>query len=414
MKAYPKYKSSGIDWIGDIPEHWIPKRLKYFCKICNGKDYRDIELEEGGYPVYGTGGIFARSEKYLHDKPSVLLGRKGTVDKPVFVKEPFWTSDTIYYTDIKATVNPKYFFYLSTQIKFDFYIYGSAVPSMTKEYLDNIHLNYPTLEEQTAIANFLDQKTAEIDQTISQKERLIELFEEEQKAMINQAVTKGLNPNVKMKPSGIEWLGDVPEGWEVIKIKRLIIVKDGTHETPAYVDESSYPLITSKDIKKGEIDFKNPKFISEEDYFNIIKRSDVSFNDIIMPMIGTIGNPVIVNTDKKFAIKNVALFKTSVSDCNTKYIYYMLSSEFMVKQLDFLFKGGVQNFVSLDILRNLIITRAPIPEQEDIVKNIEKNMNRTINAIDEIQKEIELLKEYRQALIFEAVTGKIDVRDELT
>src|SRR5690606_13105368 len=125
-----------IQWIGEIPEHWISRRLRYFARICNGRDYRHIEVEEGGYPVYGTGGIFKRCSDYLHNKPSVLLGRKGTVDKPLFVEEPFWTSDTIYFTDIRDDIDPKYFYYLTTQIPFGFYIYGSAVPSMTKEDYD--------------------------------------------------------------------------------------------------------------------------------------------------------------------------------------------------------------------------------------------------------------------------------------
>ena len=138
MKRYPEYKDSGIEWIGEIPGDWEVKRLKYFATIKNGQDYKDVEVDNEGYPVIGSGGEFAKASTYLWDRPSVLLGRKGTINKPLYVDFPFWTVDTMYYTDVFERTSAKFLYYLATTIRFDYYQYGSAVPSMTQRDLANV------------------------------------------------------------------------------------------------------------------------------------------------------------------------------------------------------------------------------------------------------------------------------------
>jgi type I restriction enzyme S subunit len=182
-------KDSGVEWIGEIPKHWVVKKMKYFVKICNGSDYKDHVLEEGGYPVYGTGGEFSRSSKFLYDKISVLLGRKGSVDKPQIVKEPFWTSDTTYYTEIKPNVSPYYFFFLVKQIPFELYIYGSAIPSMTKSVYDEMLFPYPPFHEQEEIVKYLDDITQDIDNLISIEQQRIETLKEYRQSLISEVIT---------------------------------------------------------------------------------------------------------------------------------------------------------------------------------------------------------------------------------
>jgi type I restriction enzyme S subunit len=189
LNSNVKMKDSGVEWIGKIPEQWIVKKMKYFVKICNGSDYKDFVLEEGGYPVYGTGGVFSRCSKFLYDKTSVLLGRKGSVDKPQIVFEPFWTSDTTYYTEIKDNVSPEYFFHLVNQIHFDRYIYGSTIPSMTKSVYDDMLFPYPTLSEQQEIVQYLKEKTSEIDTQISLENKKIDLLKEFRQSLISEVVT---------------------------------------------------------------------------------------------------------------------------------------------------------------------------------------------------------------------------------
>jgi len=219
MKKYDSYKDSGIEWIGEIPSHWNVKKLKFISKICNGQDQKAVLDDNGIYPVFGSGGVFGKANSFLFDKPSVLLGRKGTIDKPQYVEEPFWTVDTSYYTKIHEGFSVRLFYYLCTTINFELYKYGSAIPSMTQGHLNEIKFAIPkSFDEQVILANYLDHKTTQIDHLIAKKEQFIQLLDEERVAVINQAVTKGLDPTVPMKDSGIEWLGEIPEHWEVKKV----------------------------------------------------------------------------------------------------------------------------------------------------------------------------------------------------
>ncbi|WLE99047.1 MAG: restriction endonuclease subunit S [Candidatus Electrothrix communis] len=182
-------KESNVEGIGNIPEHWKIKHLKSLAEIKGGKDSSHVEVEEGGYPIYGSGGIFGRSSKYLHNKPSVLLGRKGTIDKPLFVTEPFWSVDTMFYTDIKKSVEPKFFYYKCLTIQFGLYQYGSAVPSMASTVLNRILFALPPLPEQKAIAAYLDEKTTQIDRITTTINNQINKLKELRKALINDVVT---------------------------------------------------------------------------------------------------------------------------------------------------------------------------------------------------------------------------------
>lgn len=182
-------KDSGVQWIGMIPSHWESIPMKYMCSIGNGKDYSHIQVEEGGYPVLGTGGEFARCSDYLHTGPSVLLGRKGTIDNPLFINEPFWTSDTLYFTIIGPSVLPMFLYHSVHQIPFDEYEYGSTIPSMTKTQYENMRFPLPPLPEQEQIVSFLDEKTSEIDRTIQSEQKKIELLKEYRQSLISSVIT---------------------------------------------------------------------------------------------------------------------------------------------------------------------------------------------------------------------------------
>jgi len=186
-------KDSGVEWIGEIPSHWEIPKLKYLVKIGNGKSFSDIEVEKGGYPVLGTGGEFSRCSDYLYEGPSVLLGRKGTIDKPQITFEPFWTSDTLYYTIIGDEVLPMILYHLVCQIPFSLYSYGSTIPSMTKTDYEEMKFPIPPLEEQKTILEFIDSETHTIDQTISLEERKINLLKEYKQSLISEVVTGKVN-----------------------------------------------------------------------------------------------------------------------------------------------------------------------------------------------------------------------------
>ncbi|EAH5217005.1 restriction endonuclease subunit S [Campylobacter upsaliensis] len=183
-----EFKNSEIEYLGLIPHHWEVRRMKFMASIHNGREQTEIADENGIYPIYGSGGILGKSMYFIYDKPSVLLGRKGTIDKPLFVEEPFWTIDTMFYTSISKIVLPKYFYYLCLTIDFQFYISGSAIPSMTQYDLANISFALPPLQEQKQIANFLDEKCEKINSVIEKTKKQIELIKEYKNTLINEAV----------------------------------------------------------------------------------------------------------------------------------------------------------------------------------------------------------------------------------
>lgn len=213
-----------------------------------------------------------------------------------------------------------------------------------------------------------------------------------------------MNRYERYKDSGIPWLGEVPEHWDTMSLKYICDVRDGTHDTPQYVYESdnSYPLVTSKDISNGKINFESAKFISEEDYLNISKRSNVNFGDLLMPMIGTVGGSVLVETYRKFTIKNVALFKAG-QFC-VKWLKYFLDSELSKIQFKLEKNGGVQDFVGLTTLRNLIILKLPLKEQTAIAQYLDTKLGEIDALIGKQQTLLEKLAEQRTAVITHAVT----------
>lgn len=402
MKKYDNYKDSGLEWIGKIPEHWDVKKLKFISKICNGQDQKAVIDDNGIYPIYGSGGIFGKAKSFLFDQPSVLLGRKGTIDKPQYVVEPFWTVDTSYYTKIKDGFSTRLFYYLCTTINFELYKYGSAIPSMTQGHLNEIKFSIPnTLDEQTAIANYLDHKTTQIDTLIAKKEQFISLLQEERTAVINQAVTKGLDPKVKMKDSGIEWLGEIPEHWEVKKLKYLCnIINEKTSEKPNYV-------LALENIKSwtGEI-IGNPLENKMEGDVTLFKKDDILFNKL-RPYLAK-----VIKTQCDGGCVGELLVLRPNQFLTPTFLYYRMISEAIITIVDNSTYGTKMPRASWEKFISLIGVGFPsIDEQNKITDYIENKISDITLLLFKSQQEIELLKEYKTALISEVVTGKVDVRD---
>ena len=181
-------KYSGVEWIGEIPKNWEIKKLKYIFDIKNGQDYKHV-LSKRGYPVIGSGGQFAYASNYLHDGEAVLLGRKGTIDKPMYVNERFWTVDTMFYAIVYKNFSAKYIYYVSTTIPFKLYSTSTALPSMTQNDLNNHIVAVPPLEEQNDIVHHIEQQSAKIDRAIALQEQKIEKLKELKATLIDSAVT---------------------------------------------------------------------------------------------------------------------------------------------------------------------------------------------------------------------------------
>lgn len=181
-------KDSGVEWIGMVPKSWEVKRLKYIFNIKNGQDYKHV-LADNGYPVIGSGGQFAYASEYLYDGEAVLLGRKGTIDKPMYVSEKFWTVDTMFYAVVNKNHNTKYIYYVATTIPFQLYSTSTALPSMTQSDLNDHCIAAPPLHEQQTIVNYIEQESFKIDNAISMQEQEIEKLKELKATLIDSAVT---------------------------------------------------------------------------------------------------------------------------------------------------------------------------------------------------------------------------------
>ena len=182
-------KDSGVEWLGAVPEHWEVGRLKNVLRIRNGRDYKEVEVESGGYPVYGSGGIFKRSSDYLFDGESVLFGRKGTVDKPLLVSGKFWTVDTMFYSEASSNAKPNYIYHQALLFPFDQLSTNTALPSMTQENLLELGFVIPPFDEQEQICQYLSDKLKVFSNLVSKAEQAIQLMQERRTALISAAVT---------------------------------------------------------------------------------------------------------------------------------------------------------------------------------------------------------------------------------
>ncbi len=182
-------KDSGVEWLGQVPEHWLIGRLKNVLSIKNGRDYKSVEVEEGGYPVYGSGGIFKKSSDYLYDGVSILFGRKGTIDKPLLVNGRFWTVDTMFYSELAKNICSEYVYFQSLGFPFDKLSTNTALPSMTQEDLLNLGFAIPPIQEQIEISKFIAEYLEKNHSLMEKAKSAIQLMQERRTALISSAVT---------------------------------------------------------------------------------------------------------------------------------------------------------------------------------------------------------------------------------
>jgi len=412
IRKYEKYKDSGVEWIGEIPEGWECKRFKYVFKEHSGNGFpNDMQGNaDGTIPFYkvsdlnGVETFVSDSNNYVTNEDINLKGwnlipaetiltakigeslRKNhrkicksecIIDNNCLGLEPTWISS-------------KYAYYLLKTVDFDWFVNPGAVPSISMDKLRNFILPL-SKTEQSAIASFLDHKTAEIDLLIARKEKLIVLYEEEKTAIINHAVTKGLDPKVMTKPSGIEWLGDIPEHWDVKRLKYVASMKSGEGITSDQIKESGdYPVYGGNGLR-GYFE----SFTHEGDYALIGRQGALCGN--------------INYTLGKFWASEHAIVCTLVNNYEVKWFGELLKT----MNLNQYSVSAAQPGLSIENIKVLQIPTPPQSEQTAIVAYIETECSRLDTIVVKFKKQIELLKEYRTTLISEVVTGKIDVRGEV-
>jgi len=440
MKRYPVYKDSGIDWLGEIPEHWQVIRLKYLIaeKLKYGANEEAI-LEDKNLPRYIRITDFDMEGKlkndtfksleinvardYLLSEGDILFARSGaTVGKTFQFKNYQGLACFAGYL-IKAVPKKKlifsdYLYFFTKSGAYDFWktaIFSQAtIQNIGADKYSCLSVPVPPIQEQKTIAHFLDYKIEQIEQLIRNKQRLIKLLNEQKIAIINRAVTKGINPNAPMKHSGIEWLGEIPAHWEVKRLGWICNeINDINHEMPPAVAEG-VPFLSAKDLlDDGTLNFTyDIKMISEEDFQRLSKKVLPQKDDIIYSRIGArLGKARRVKTNKKFLISySCCVVRVKQETAIPELIRLILDSEFVLTEAKLRTVGvGVPDLGLREIAR-FPIPLPPMEEQEKITKYLIQEIANIDLAIAQIEKEIELIQEYRTTLISDAVTGKIDVR----
>lgn len=409
---YESYKDSGVEWIGKVPSHWVVAAFKRKITINNGKDYKDF-LDEEIYPVMGSGGCFAYCSKYMFDGEALLLGRKGTIDKPLYINGKFWAVDTMFYATPHKDLNCKFAYYLALTFPFQLYSTSTALPSMTQTDLGNNPVAFPPIVEQQAIALYLDKKCEEIDRAIDTQKKKIELLNELKQTIITNAVTKGLNPDAPMKDSGAEWIGKIPKHWKLKRLKYISTIK-GRIGFRGYTVADLVPegegafVIGGKHINQCVLNTDSPDYISWDKYYESPEIM-VAFGDIVMAQRGSLGKVAIIDKEIQEATINPSLVLLKEIKCNNKYLYNYLVSRATNTLIELLNTATAVPMISQNQIENMPIPLAPPSEQLDIVKYIDEQSSIIDAKISKTNRRIELLNELKQSIIVEAVTGKIKV-----
>ena len=289
--------------------------------------------------------------------------------------------------------------------------YGAKMPRVSSDYIMTMRCGIPPFPEQQSIAAYLDAATVKIDKAIAQQQEMIDLLNERKQIIINQAVTKGLNPDVSMKDSGMEWIGQIPEHWEICKLKYLFRrIADGTHFSPSTVEEG-YPYITASDVRGIGIDYANAKKISSEDYKKLVATGCRASNgDILLVKDGATTGRVGLKIDdvECVTLSSVAML-TPKETQNTHYLMYMMMSDAMQKQILLSMAGAAMPRITLIKLNNFLAVKPPIDEQIKIVKYVKSKIDPLNRSIRLSEQQIVLLQERKQIIINEVVTGKVRV-----
>jgi type I restriction enzyme S subunit len=416
---YQHYKQSGVNTIGLIPQHWSARRLKFMARIQNGKDYKEVVSDEG-FPVIGSGGEFAKANSYLYNGESVLLGRKGTIDRPLYINGPFWTVDTMFYTEVSSDISAKYLFYCALTINFLKYATSTALPSMTQQDLGAIPFAAPDHEEQKAIARFLDFKTAQIDALIAKKKALLDKLAEKRTALISHAVTKGLDPSVPMKNSGVAWLGDIPAHWQRMLMVRVISKFEqgwspSCDEREASLDE--WGVLKSGCVNYGVFQEQEHKTLPPS--IDPIPSLEVKAGDILMCRASgskhLIGSVAMVRKCRSKLIFSDKTYRITLQPnlINSEFFVLLMKSKYVRDQIELSISGadGLANNIPQSSVKAYQIV---LPSSVDEQKAISTLLNKKSESIEtqevKIVEAIGRLQEYRAALITNSVTGKIDVR----
>ena len=431
-KPYPSYKDSGVEGLREVPRHWAVRKVTQLFSIGSGTtpptDYS--EYYGGKIPWITTSELRESvvtsteqtvTKQALETFPALNVYPEGSVAVAMYGA----TIGRLGVLGTSAAVNqaccvfsvPRridawfWFYWLQSRRPYLISLgYGGGQPNLSQELLKSIRVPTPPLNEQRAIAAFLDRETAKIDAPVAKKERLIELLQEKRTALITRAVTKGLDPDVPMKDSGVEWLGAVPANWDLLVLKRRWNVIDCKHLTVPFIGEGIH-LASVRETQSFELDLKDAQRTTVEWYKTLIDgERKPRRGDLIYCRNVSVGSASVVTGDDLFAMgQDVCLIRSSTE--NQRWLNYFLCSSAMSYQLALRLVGSTFNRINVAEVMTLLIPVSPRVEQDRIAQFLDLETAKIDSLVAKVYEAINHLKELRTALISAAVTGKIDVRD---
>jgi len=434
MNSYPSYKDSGVEWMGKIPSSWSVKRNKYITipKKDKSEDGSEELLSVSEYLGVVPRSVIRKGEDHLTRSESLegyLKVSKGDLVNNIMLMWKKGLGVSKYDGIVSPSYSvfsfnesiPTYHHYL---FRTDLYITEfrknstGIIQSRLRLYDDDFGFIYsylPPLPEQKQIVSFLDTKTQKIDELIEKTEQKIELLKEKRTSLINHCVTKGLNPDVEMKDSGVEWIGEIPSDWDKSQFKYFIKLRHGHQFRDNDFTDSGVKIIKITQLdKKGFLNISNCSKIDEKrlgGFEDIL----IKENDILMCLTGgTIGKIIKVGKVDEPLLQNYRVGHFSPLDSEimgNDYMFYLMSSEVIVKQIFFDVRETGQPNIGMEDMNRMRICIPPLEEQSQIVEYLDEQTQNIDSTIEKETKRTELLKEYRQSLISEVVTGKVDVSE---
>lgn len=412
-------KNSGNALIGEIPIERNIVRNKYSIIYEKGKNPKNLNQEGIGNPYIGATELedinateytnYSTDELPMCDKDDVLVLWDGARAGIIGTNHKGAYSSTIVKLTPDKTINKKYFYwYLKA---FQKYLYdctnGTTIPHMNMEYIYDIQMLDWSVNEQKQIADYLDEKCADIDEIISAKEKTNELLKERRQSIITEAVTKGLNPNAEMKDSGIDWIGEIPKHWDTIRLKHLGDAIIGLTYSPMDIVDDGTLVLRSSNIKDGKLVNADNVYVSKD----IPEKLKTKKGDILLcsrnGSKALIGKNSVITED--FVGSSFGAFMTIFRSDYNHYLKYVFNSSLFDYYLG-TFLTTTINQLTTGNLDSIVI---PLPTEEDEMREIESYIESKCGEIDKLiesnNKTIEKLQEYRKSLIYEAVTGKIEV-----
>lgn len=410
-------KDSGIAWIGEIPTDWTKTRIGNLFRFSSGDSLTNEEIQdEGLYKVYGANG----PRGYYHHSnlagKHILIGRVGALCGNVHVvNEAVWaTEHALIAEQISSDIYTDFAARVFESMSLGQYSKASAQPVIASSVVQRLQIPIPPFSEQHRIADYLDRKCSQIDAIIARQQEVIEKLKAYKLSVITEAVTKGLNPHAPMKDSGVEWIGEIPEHWEIRKLKSIVdIISKGT--TPSTIGSElrscgEIRFLKAENIQNNRVVLE-PEFYIDKETHSILKRSQLQENDILFVIAGaTIGKTAILSGDAIPANTNqaVSFIRLKEKD-DSKYVWYYLQSCYVKTILNQLSVQSAQPNLSMEDMGNFYLCYPPKKERNLIAEKLDNRCTEIDGIIYNKENLVLKLTGYKKSLIYEVITGKKEV-----